>query len=84
MQTWAAPTWNATVIKGDVAAAVADLKRSDKNLLKYGTGTLDATLVEHGLIDELAVMVRPLSAAQALATAMADQFEQIQREAAAG
>lgn len=41
-------------------------------------------LDEHGLIDELTVMVRPLSAAQALATAMTDQFEQIQREAAAG
>jgi hypothetical protein len=39
-------------------------------------------LDENGLIDELTVMVRPLSAAQALAAAMAAQFEQIQREAA--
>jgi hypothetical protein len=38
---------------------------------------------ENGLIDELTVMVRPLSAAQTLAAAMADQFERIQREAAA-
>ena len=38
-------------------------------------------LDDSGLIDELTVMVRPLSAAQALAAAMADQFEQIQREA---
>ncbi|GAA0897265.1 nuclear transport factor 2 family protein [Virgisporangium ochraceum] len=37
-----------------------------------------------GLIDELTVMVRPLSAAQALAAAMADQFERIQREATGG
>jgi hypothetical protein len=37
---------------------------------------------ENGLIDELTVMVRPLSAAQALSAAMAAQFEQIQREAA--
>jgi ketosteroid isomerase-like protein len=36
-----------------------------------------------GLIDELTVMVRPLSAAHALADAMAAQFEQIQTEAAA-
>ncbi|WP_328608650.1 nuclear transport factor 2 family protein [Amycolatopsis sp. NBC_00345] len=36
-----------------------------------------------GLVDELTVMVRPLSAAQALAAAMGAQFEQIQREAAA-
>jgi hypothetical protein len=34
-----------------------------------------------GLIDEFTVMVRPLSAAQALSEAMAAQFEQIQREA---
>ncbi|WP_370962808.1 nuclear transport factor 2 family protein [Amycolatopsis sp. cg9] len=34
-----------------------------------------------GLIDEFTVMVRPLSAAQALAEAMAAQFDRIQREA---
>jgi hypothetical protein len=39
---------------------------------------------EGGLIDEFTVMVRPLSAAQALAAAMAVQFERIQREATAG
>jgi hypothetical protein len=38
-------------------------------------------LDDAGLIDEFTVMVRPLSAAQALAEAMAAQFEQIQREA---
>ncbi|MFG1605057.1 nuclear transport factor 2 family protein [Actinoplanes sp. NPDC049265] len=36
-----------------------------------------------GLIDELTVMVRPLSAANALATAMATQFGRIADEAAA-
>ncbi|WP_458686683.1 nuclear transport factor 2 family protein [Nocardia tengchongensis] len=36
-----------------------------------------------GKIDEFTVMVRPLSGAQALAEAMAAQFEQIQREAVA-
>ena len=36
---------------------------------------------DDGLIDEFTVMVRPLSAAQALSEAMAAQFEQIQREA---
>ncbi|MEU8157127.1 nuclear transport factor 2 family protein [Micromonospora sp. NPDC048986] len=41
-------------------------------------------LDESGLIDELTVMIRPLSAAQALAAAMAAQFAQIQREAIAG
>lgn len=41
-------------------------------------------LDENGLIDEFTVMIRPLSAAQTLAAAMATQFEQIQREAAVG
>ncbi|MFI7382623.1 nuclear transport factor 2 family protein [Streptomyces sp. NPDC049813] len=39
---------------------------------------------EDGLIDDFMVMVRPLSAAQALATAMGAQFDRIEREAAAG
>lgn len=38
-------------------------------------------LDDHGLVTELTVMVRPLSAATALAEAMAAQFPQIQEEA---
>lgn len=38
-------------------------------------------LDEDGLIDDLTVMVRPLSAATALAEAMGAQFDRIQREA---
>ncbi|CAM4527159.1 nuclear transport factor 2 family protein [Nocardia ninae] len=38
---------------------------------------------ENGLIDSLTVMIRPLSAAQALAEAMAAQFPRIQEEALA-
>ncbi|KKD06889.1 nuclear transport factor 2 family protein [Streptomyces sp. WM6386] len=41
-------------------------------------------LNEDGLIDELTVMVRPLSGAQALAEAMGAQFERIAKEAEAG
>ncbi len=37
---------------------------------------------ENGRIDQFTVMVRPLSAAQALATRMAEQYPRIQREAA--
>ncbi|MER7959219.1 MULTISPECIES: nuclear transport factor 2 family protein [unclassified Streptomyces] len=37
---------------------------------------------EDGLIDDFTVMVRPLSAAQALAEAMGAQFDRIAREAA--
>ena len=39
-------------------------------------------LDDDGLVDRLTVMVRPLSAANALAAAMAAQFGQIQQEAA--
>jgi hypothetical protein len=39
-------------------------------------------LDEDGKIDDFQVMVRPLSAAKALAAAMGEQFEQISREAA--
>ncbi|MFE9046399.1 MULTISPECIES: nuclear transport factor 2 family protein [unclassified Streptomyces] len=39
---------------------------------------------EDGLIDDFTVMVRPLSAAQALAAAMGAQFDRIAQEAAAG
>ncbi|MEU9265848.1 nuclear transport factor 2 family protein [Streptomyces sp. NPDC048251] len=40
-------------------------------------------LNEEGLIDELTVMVRPLSGAQALAAAMGAQFDHILKEAEA-
>lgn len=46
-------TWNATLIQGDVADEVARLKEHPgKSILKWGTGELDRTLVEHGLVDE--------------------------------
>jgi dihydrofolate reductase len=46
-------TWNATLIQGDVAEEVAKLKEQPgKGILKWGTGELDRTLVEHGLVDE--------------------------------
>ncbi|WP_433616244.1 nuclear transport factor 2 family protein [Dactylosporangium sp. CA-139114] len=52
---------------GDVAVEGCDLLHLD----------------EDGLIDDLTVMVRPLSAAQAVAAAMAAQFDRIKREAGA-
>jgi dihydrofolate reductase len=46
-------TWNATLLEGDVAEAVAGLKEQQGGtILKWGTGELDRTLVEHGLVDE--------------------------------
>ena len=44
-------TWNASVLEGDAVEAIRKLK-DDANLLKYGTGELDKTLLEHGLVDE--------------------------------
>ncbi|MEU8242951.1 nuclear transport factor 2 family protein [Actinoplanes missouriensis] len=50
---------------------------------KRVTGCDFLHLDEDGLIDEVMVMVRPLSGANALAEAMGAQFDQIRREAAA-
>lgn len=49
---------------------------------KHVTGADFIHTDEAGRIDDLMVMVRPLSAANALATAMGAQFERIQAEAA--
>jgi dihydrofolate reductase len=56
------PIWNATRIDGDAAAGVAALKDEGKSLVKYGTGELDATLVEHGLVDEFHLSLTPVAA----------------------
>ena len=56
-------TWNATIIDGDVAEQVAELKaQPGANILKFGTGELDRTLLEHGLLDELHIWVFPVIA----------------------
>ncbi len=55
-------TWNANLIKGDVAKEVAKLKEQDgKNILQYGSGKLTQTLLEHGLIDEFRLMIYPVA-----------------------
>ena len=52
---------NSTVLRGDVAEAVAALKRGDGgDLLAIGSIGLVRTLVEHELVDEFRVMVDPL------------------------
>jgi dihydrofolate reductase len=53
--------WNASVLEGDVVAAVEALKRQEGgNILTYGSGTFAQTLLRHGLVDELRLMVYPL------------------------
>jgi dihydrofolate reductase len=56
------PEWNnSTVIKGDIAAEVSRLKQQpDQDLLVYGSGELLGTLLQHGLVDELRLMVFPV------------------------
>jgi dihydrofolate reductase len=56
------PTWNATVIDGDVAEALAKLKEEPGlNILKFGTGELDKALVEHRLVDEFHIWLFPVA-----------------------
>ncbi len=55
-------TWNAKRIEGNVATFVDDFKRNaGQNLLRYGNGPLDATLIEHGLIDEFHLFLTPVA-----------------------
>jgi dihydrofolate reductase len=53
--------WNATVIPGDVAKEIAQLKQQDGGDIEmYGSATLMQTLMQHDLIDEYRVAVHPL------------------------
>jgi len=58
--TLTTPEWNATFIEGDVAAAVAELKKSDAAILINGSATLVAYLAAAGLIDEYRFMIYPV------------------------
>jgi dihydrofolate reductase len=56
-------TWNATVLEGDVPEAVAALKADDGgDLLKFGTGELSRTLLEHKLVDDYHLWLFPVLA----------------------
>ncbi len=53
--------WNATLLEGDVADAVAAVKDSDgPDLNVLGSGVLVQTLRAHGLIDEYLISIYPL------------------------
>jgi dihydrofolate reductase len=54
--------WNATLIEGDVAAEIRKLKQQPGNgLLQYGVGELTHTMLEHGLVDEVRILVYPFA-----------------------
>jgi len=54
--------WNNSHILRDVAGDVAALKKSDGgDILVYGSATLVKALLHHDLIDELRLMVYPVS-----------------------
>ena len=52
--------WNAKLIKGDLSTAIRSLKQeSSNNLVQYGVGELTESVLQHGLVDELRLLVFP-------------------------
>jgi dihydrofolate reductase len=56
------PAWNNTsVVSGDVAATVVELKRATgKDLMVYGHGRFGQTLCDAGLVDQLTLTIAPV------------------------
>lgn len=53
-------TWNASLITGDLAESMADLKRRHRgNLISFGCGELAYELVRLGVVDEIHFWVDP-------------------------
>jgi dihydrofolate reductase len=53
--------WNATALTGDIPAAVTGLKNGQGgSILVAGSATLVRTLLAHGLVDELRLMIFPV------------------------
>lgn len=55
------PWSNSTLLKGDVAEAVANLKeQAEKDIMIMGSGELIQTLMRSNLIDEVTLLIHPL------------------------
>src|SRR4051794_17994748 len=56
------PDWtNSTVLEGDLAGAVAEVKdKHDGDIVVHGSAQLAQSLIEEGLVDELRLMVFPV------------------------
>ncbi|MEU5264745.1 dihydrofolate reductase family protein [Amycolatopsis sp. NPDC021455] len=53
--------WNATALAGDAVTALAELKQQPGgDIMTYGSPTLSASLLRHGLVDELDLLVVPV------------------------
>jgi dihydrofolate reductase len=68
---------NTTLVKGDAAATIAELKQEPgKYLAVFGSPQLTVSLLEQGLVDELRVMVHPilLGAGKSLFWTMKDRL----------
>src|SRR5262249_15665609 len=53
--------WNATVIDGDVAEAIRQLKQEPGgDIVLYGSASLMQTLMKHDLIDESRISIHPI------------------------
>jgi dihydrofolate reductase len=58
---------NSTIIREDVVAAVTELKQQDgRDLVMYGYGRLNRTLIENQLVDEIRFSVHPVLVGQTL------------------
>ncbi|GII78590.1 deaminase reductase [Sphaerisporangium rufum] len=56
------PWQHSTLLDGDAVAAVAALRReSAANLVVFGSGELVRSLLPHGLVDELLLLIHPLT-----------------------
>jgi dihydrofolate reductase len=52
---------NSTIVRGDVLTAVTELKQQDGgDLMMYGYGRLNRTLIENHLVDEIRFSVHPV------------------------
>ncbi|HEY1422316.1 MAG TPA: dihydrofolate reductase family protein [Candidatus Acidoferrum sp.] len=61
-RTLASADWNnTTLVKGDVAAEINNLKRDgNKNTFVFGSANLCATLMQHNLFDEYRLAIAPV------------------------
>jgi dihydrofolate reductase len=58
---------NSTIIRSDVVTAVTELKQQDgRDLIMYGYGRLNQTLLENHLVDEIRFSVHPVLVGQTL------------------